>query len=481
MSNPCQYHPDQPAQWFCERCQIHLCHGCTVERDRGGLHSGEKLHLCAKCNLPVEWLGIASVVQPFWRRLHRIFLYPFGLQPLILMVVLAIASVISGQMGLIGLLGAILIWGVRVKYSYEALKYSARGDLRPPPINLHTISDDFNQVFKQFAVFFGIGLAFLLISAKLGPIFGIAFLIFVLLFLPAIFILLVTTNSVGAALNPLLFVQLAFRIGWGYLLMYFFLILLYIAPGTLNFYIVQYLPQALHEFLVSIGLSYYSIVFYHLMGYVLLQYSDAIGYEVDFADFHDPQQTGPVAAANAAEQLMVQIDPMVKEGRLEEAVQTIGQAITAERVDAAEIREPYYKLLKAAGRTHEMANEGQLLLEPLVKAARKAEACQIYLDCTAVDKTFEVPATILLKVGSWLNETRQHQEAIGAYNRLIKSDPQSPLVPKAYFQAAQVLHKGLQQSPKAQKILQGLIKKFPDHDIVPYAQDFLRQMKGAAG
>ena len=54
-------------------------------------------------------------------------------------------------------------------------------------------------------------------------------------------------------------------------------------------------------------------------------------------------------------------------------------------------------------------------------------------------------------------------------------------MPKAYFQAAQVLHNGLQLTPKAQKILLGLVKKYPDHDIVPYAQDVLRQMKKAAG
>ncbi|MBL0715391.1 MAG: B-box zinc finger protein, partial [Desulfosarcina sp.] len=369
MSNQCQYHPHHPAQWFCERCQIYLCRGCATERDRGGLHAGEKLHLCAKCNLPVEWLGISSVVDPFWRRLHRIFLYPFGLQPLILMTGLALASVIFAELGLIGVIGAILIWGVRVKYSYEALKYSARGDLRPPPINSRTISEDFNQVFKQFAVFFFIALAFFLISAKLGGFFGIAFLIFVFFFLPAIFILLVTTNSVLHAVNPLLFVQLAIRIGWGYLLMYFFLILLYIAPGALNYYVVQYLPPALHAFLVSIGLTYYSIVFYHLMGCVLLQYSDAIGYQVEFPDFHDPQQAGPSAPASEVDRLMVQIDPMVKEGRLEEAVGTVKKAVDAGRVNAVEVREHYYKLLKAAGRTQEMVSEGQLLLDQFTKAA----------------------------------------------------------------------------------------------------------------
>ncbi len=477
MTDHCQYHPHQTAQWYCERCQIYLCQGCAIERDRGGLHAGEKIHLCAKCNLPVAWLGVGSLVEPFWRRLHRIFLYPFGLYPLILMVVLALANIIFTHMGLIGLVGAILVWGVRVKYSYEALKFTARGDLRPPPINAQTISEDFNQVFKQFAVFFFIGLTFFMVSGNLGGLFGILFLIFIFLFLPAIFILLVASNSVVSALNPLLFVQLAFRIGWSYLLMYFFLILLYLAPGTLNYYILQYIPPVLHAFLVSIGLTYYSIVFYHLMGYVLLQYSDAIGYEVAFTDFHDPRQAGPAAAVSAADQVMAQIDPMVKEGRMEEAVETVRQAIAAGHVNGDEIREHYYKLLKAAGRTKAMVHEGQMLLEQYVKATLKAEACQVYLDCTAAAKELAIAPAILLKLASWLNESGQHRESVGAYNRLIKTDPASPLVPKAYFQAAQVLHRGLRQTPKARKILSGLIKKYPDHDIVPYAQDVLRQIK----
>ena len=481
MTSYCQYHPGQKAHWFCERCQIHLCQGCAIERDRGGLHAGEKIHLCAKCNLPVAWLGVGSLVEPFWRRLHHIFLYPFGFYPLILMMALALANIVCMHLGLLGLLGAILVWGVRVKYSYEALKYSARGDLRPPPINAQTIYSDFNQVFKQFAVFVFIGLAFFFIGAKLGAVFGILFLIFILAFLPAIIILLVTTNRVASALNPLLFVPLAIRIGWGYVLMYFFLILLYIAPGTFNYYILQYMPPALHAFLVSVGLTYYSVVFYHLMGYVLLQYSDAIGYEVSFADFHEHRASGPAAPQRPVDQLMAQIDPMVKEGRLEEAVQTVREAINAGRVNGEEMRAHHYKLLKAAGRTPEMITEGQMLLEQYVKTAQKAEACQVYLDCTTAAGDLPVAPALLMKLASWLNESGKHPEAVGAYNRLIKADPTSPLVPKAYFQAAQVLHRGLRQTPKARKIIQALIKKYPGHDIVPYAQDALRQMQKPAG
>jgi tetratricopeptide (TPR) repeat protein len=260
--------------------------------------------------------------------------------------------------------------------------------------------------------------------------------------------------------------------------MYFFLILLYVAPGTLNYYIQQFMPPVLHTFLVSAGQTYYSIVFYHLMGYVLLQYSDAIGYEVEFADFHDPRQAAAAAPLSEADRLKAQIDPMVKEGRLDEALRTVRQAVTSGRVNGEAIREVHYKLLKAAGRTTAMAAEGGLLLAQYAKATRKTEACQTYLDCAAA-KEFSADPAVLMKIASWLNEAGQHQQSIGAYNRLIKTQPDSPLVPKAYFQAAQVLHNGLQQTPKARKILMGLSKKYPQHDIVPYAQDFLRQITPA--
>jgi TolA-binding protein len=145
------------------------------------------------------------------------------------------------------------------------------------------------------------------------------------------------------------------------------------------------------------------------------------------------------------------------------------------------MRAHHYKLLKAAGRTPEMITEGQMLLEQYVKTAQKAEACQVYLDCTTAAGDLPVAPAVLMKLASWLNESGKHPEAVGAYNRLIKADPTSPLVPKAYFQAAQVLHRGLRQTPKARKIIQALIKKYPDHDIVPYAQDALRQMQQPAG
>ena len=117
---------------------------------------------------------------------------------------------------------------------------------------------------------------------------AIAFAIAALFFVPSMIILLVTTGSLFHAINPVVFVGLAFRIGWAYFLMNFFLILLGSAPAYLAQYVIRFLPPDLHLMLFGFAKSFYTIVSYHLMGYVILQYHEKIGYKVDYEDFSDP-------------------------------------------------------------------------------------------------------------------------------------------------------------------------------------------------
>jgi hypothetical protein len=49
-------------------------------------------------------------------------------------------------------------------------------------------------------------------------------------------------------------------------------------------------------------------------------------------------------------------------------------------------------------------------------------------------------------------------------------------VPKAYFLAANVINERLQNPGKAAGILNALIKKFPNHEIIPYAQQYLSKI-----
>ena len=157
----------------------------------GGYHQGEKLHMCPTCNRPVQWLGVENIIDPFWKRLPRFFLYPFSVRPLLLMLVLSAVAALLARPGIIGLLAIVAVWGAAFKYAYAILQSTAGGDLTAPKLDAQTLYENFAPVAKQVgiyvAIFFTAGMMF----AKLGMAGGILFIILATVFLPAMIILLV--------------------------------------------------------------------------------------------------------------------------------------------------------------------------------------------------------------------------------------------------------------------------------------------------
>ncbi len=92
MKQFCQYHPTTPAHWHCDACGRVLCPQCVDTRDMGDYHRGEKRHLCPNCNQQVTWLGVGNIIDPFWRRIPRFFLYPLKTRPLLLMLILSMVA-----------------------------------------------------------------------------------------------------------------------------------------------------------------------------------------------------------------------------------------------------------------------------------------------------------------------------------------------------------------------------------------------------
>jgi len=474
MKEKCDYHPTRTAHWACPQCNAHLCPACVTERDKGGYLQGQVIHLCPKCNAPVDWVGVENIIAPFWHRLPKIFAYPLTLRTLLLMLILAILSTVVIKMGLLGLLLYGVIWLVVLKYSFEALKATARGDLSPPKLNSETVSQDIHQVLKQYLIYIIIGFVTMWLAVSVNLFLGIVFALVILFFIPAMIILLVTTGSLLHAMNPLIFVPLVTRIGWGYLLMYFFLFLLGSAPAIAGQYIMAFFPIGMHPLLTSFAESYYSIVSYHLMGYVILQYHEQVGYEVAFEDYRDPSEELPAPAnidPDAA--VLSEVTPLIQDGKLDEAIAAIRQMTAAAGILGVNLAERYFALLKMKNRKTDLLHHGVDYLDLLAGQNEKTRALEVYAECRALDPKFLPSAGALFKLGGWLNETGKTKAAVGTYNRLVKAYPDSPTLPKAYFRAAQIFNDRLMNPDRARKILKGLLNKYPDHEIAPQIKNYL--------
>ena len=390
------------------------------------------------------------------------------------MAVLAVITVLASRPGLFWMLIRFAVWAIVLKYSFAVLKETANGKLVSPKITIQTISDDFEVVFKQIAMYAIIGFAVFKVFQSMGIVIGLLFLAFSALSIPAMITVLVASNSLLNAINPMVFVRMAWRIGWAYLLMYLFLLLLGVAPAVVGRYIIAFLPDGLHGFLFAMAKSFYTIISYHLMGYVIFQYHEEIGYAVDMDEEEAPTEAN--ASVQSQENgLLNRVDILIKEGHIDDAISLIRDETEGDFSDM-NLAERYFNLLKIKQLTPEMLEHGKVYLELLSKAGQKDKLCEVYLECISKENTFTVSPSAGFKVASSLKEKGHPKEAVGAYNTFIKGNPKHPLIPKAYFLAANVINEQLKNPPKALEILNGLTKKYPDHEILPYVQRYIKQM-----
>jgi tetratricopeptide (TPR) repeat protein len=271
------------------------------------------------------------------------------------------------------------------------------------------------------------------------------------------------------------FVVMAWRIGWSYLLMYFFLILLGGAPAVIGRYIIGYLPASLNLFLLKVAENFYMIISYHLMGYVIFQYHEEIGYEVDLKEEELPSNEMP-SEQDEADKILNRVDMLIKEGRLDDAIFLIRNEAKG-AITNLSLAERYYNLLKIKEQIPDMVKHGKVYLDLLAKGNQKDKLCEVYSECASKDAGFTPNPTTLLKTASCFNESGKPKESIEAYSRFVKGNPENPLVPKAYFLASNILNEKLKNPRKAAGILKALIKKYPNHDIIPHAQKYLSQIK----
>lgn len=482
-ASKCDYHPTRPAWWHCHKCRKALCPQCIVRR-KGGFQESETLYFCPKCNHLVDNADISQVITPFWRRLHKFFVYPLSASaPVILIFGLAVLSSFFTGAGLLSAIIRFVLWAVMLKYSYEALRTTAEGQLRPPPLSEKSLSSDFQLVFKQILLFITIFGFFGFVIVSLGPVAWLFFALAVAIGLPAMIIVLAINDNLFQALNPVNFIGIPIRIGWGYLLLFFFLTILLSAPGALGYYFIQHMPEAVQLFLWHSAKNYYTLVSYHLMGYVILQYHNRVGHNVDidtllaniYPEAEDPPQSGrpgPASAQNPQNELLNEIGIMIQEGKFDSAITEIQQR-TGLTIDHPELADRYVQLLQSQNRTTELLQYAPGYLDRAVMADEKDKAVSLYRFCSQKDPDFAPSATTLFKIGSWLNEDGQPGEAVKTFNRLIKTHPGDVLIPKTCYRAAELLHEELKKTEKAKRILNTLIQKFPDHEITPFARKYL--------
>jgi tetratricopeptide (TPR) repeat protein len=484
----CSYHPTVPGLWTCPQCHKTLCYKCVDQRAKA--YSTNEVHyFCPKCNVMLDEPDISKVIAPFWQRLHMFFTYPFSAwQPLAMIAGTALLSLVAMSLGFLGLFGSLVLWAVMLKYAFEALRSSMNGDFKPPMLSDRVLSEDIHIVFKQLVLFFILIFVFLFFVAPLGLLPVVLFGIAVILLMPSMIIILVVNDSLLQAINPLYFFGMAARIGPAYLLMFFFLALLYGAPAALGSMFMKYLPPVAQVFFIAAAKNYYTLVSYHLMGYVMFQYHERLNYSVDKDAFlknsaqQDQTNPGiPVAGGGApvdslAAQVLKEAKQLTQDGKLDEAIALIQKRMDLETLTDTALAEHYLKLLQIRKNNEALLKVAPQFLSMFVSGNNKQQATALYSTCASIDKDFVPSAMVLFKIGTWLNNEGKSKAAIGAFNKLIKKYPKDPLLLKTCFSAAQIFNEKLNNPAKAKQLLTSLLERYPHDDLAPFIKAYLNKL-----
>ncbi len=473
MESACYIHPTRPAHWKCPKCNQTYCSDCVIKHDAGPMAGNRIMRMCPKCTVETSWIGSSDIIKPFWERLPKFFTYPLSLGPMIYMAFLALGALVTWSW-----IVQLVCWALVLNYSYAALRQTAQGRLVPPPLWDDTATKNLGQVLKQLVLYIILLVVSFAILTKFGPIIGMLFVLLTLFLLPSMIIILVNTQSLLTTLSPNAFLAIPFKIGKGYFIMFVFLTLLLFAPYSLLIWVSPGIPPYLYKYVLGFAENYYTLISYHLMGYVLLQYHDRIGYEIGIDDIKDSDAPRKEKADNAETLALKRVEMLCREGKFDDAIAHIKKWQSGGGAFNPELSKRYFDLLKSRQMTTEMVKHANTYLGFAVDQGKKNEALDAYNICIAEDPKITFDPKVMFKLGEWLADTGHPKDAIKILSRLTKTFPDDPQVPMSYFRAAQIYNDRLMDLASAEKILKILIKKFPEHDMAPKFQNYQAHISG---
>ncbi|GAA6152805.1 hypothetical protein [Pseudoteredinibacter isoporae] len=263
----CRYHPCEPAAFYCEQCHYHACRSCSNDSDSFDDHSSQ----CFLCKGVLTSLGSAHTAEPFWRRIGKAFQYALGKESITALLIVAVISLIGLYVPFVSLIALAFLY----KYCFFCLEQTAHGDMTAPDIS--KASSGGLQILLQI-----IGLLLLSVGSTialahfLGATAAILWVIFITAALPAAFMILAINKDFSQAINPGRHLELMGAIGPAYFILLILLFMMMSSVGLIHWMIGEQFSTVgqISSTLIS---NYYSVVMFHLMGYVVFQYQDKLG------------------------------------------------------------------------------------------------------------------------------------------------------------------------------------------------------------
>ena len=466
MDSFCHYHPLQPSLWYCANCQKTYCGDCVATKSQG--YSAQ----CPNCQQSLRPSGSANHVTPFWQCLSDFFAYPVAKDPIVLVALCTLVPAFLSQ-GLITLIVMVVLLCAQTKYMYQVIENTSRGELKPPALSQAFSGGGMVLILQQTLIFIIIGGLLYAVNLWLGPFFYTLVLLFVILALPASIMLLATEHEISGAIDPSRLLGVMFAIGWPYFVMCGYLVLLILGFGAVREFVETQLNPSLASTLTGFTSSYFLMVIFYMMGYVLYQYQPRLGGALHIIE------TAPATEqiSRNDKQTQIEIDIALKDGKYDLAIESLLGLFSKKPHDKVTL-DRLFRLLMLTERWDLLDKKSLPVLKLLIETGRIREIRQMLRGLYGKRPTFEVrdpdAAYHVAQSLYHANDYRLLLRVLQKYGERFKDAPHQAEV---LLLSARALANGLHNGPKAKQYLLFLAKKFSADPIAESVPEYLMHLE----
>ena len=317
-------------------------------------------------------------IPPFWERLPSIALYPFRGSALATLIGLGTLMGVASLIPLIGWLIVLVLWLSAFKQAFEMLIATANGRSQPPIVSLEASTDIvWGYLSLQFLC-----LIVPLMAKDLGGD-GAEYVtsVFVGLLLPAATIGLAISDSLRQALNPIHLFLVMTRIGWPYVALVGLALIINWTASDAQYYLKEWTHPVLAEALSHIASLWAVFATFHLMGYLVWQYQEALGFRPEA-----PLPRGGLSSARDQEALR-HAEEMIADGHLEAAISFLRQEVS-ERAVSDELHQLYRRALTLKGDSKLLLRHARDYLQLLIIRKEDRKALALIRETLPMDPEF---------------------------------------------------------------------------------------------
>ena len=221
----------------------------------------------------------------------------------------------------------------------------------------------------------------------------------------------------------------------------------------------------------NIFFSYFLLIIFHMIGYVIYQYHEELGYQVE-VEF-EPQTPKRHGAATPSHPVVNEASILIKEGDMDGAFALLRDASQKQPEDS-DILDQVHKLALLNQDEKILLENINPLLTALIKDNKTKRAAEVYLDIHNRQANFrpENPDQVL-PLAQQLQRLAKHKDALGIMNGFAKNHPEHKDIAQLYFMGAKILCERFKQDRKAKAILHDLLNKYPSHELVTDIRHYL--------